>query len=844
MPVRFRTLFVSLERQCLLPLHSRNFSTLLLPAMTTASTSTNDHAALSSTESPAATIGGAAGVHVAPLLPPMQLSGHSGAPDTTAGTTYEGVLFGISAETIKWAKDRKDPPMSRHDTNKSSESALWCGFQGADGGGSGLRRLPAAHAKAGRALSLRAPLIKEAVDPVTASIIVGGAQSPSEMFDRHFESVAMRTCDSNWSIMRKYDSTSIMAQVSAALNVAMKLAELAAEHQSSCTRAMERPVDDLIEARGRIQAMEEATLGGEDWKPILPLLKPVAVAPAACSGSPCNNYNSWRVCITNLSPLSCRAVTSASRPRRYLSGIASSASVLWFRGRIPHRSRFLTSAHDVGCLRSLVEGSYPPPLALSHVRVRVDARSRRTGWALPLPAQLRADVLDVNFQTLRLEPLSVALSEVVTSGIASRASVLVQGSNPPPFALSHVRVRVDARSRRTGWALPRPPQPRADVLDSNLRFSLPGRIPHVRASSRPRIASSASVLWFRGRISHRSRFLTSAADVLDLNFPDALSAAPADPLSITELPMHGVGRASLEPVAAGSKEDVPFVPSMPAPGPSPAPETSARMRIMAREVDSFHDAMYKIVPPLDAPAFKANIKALEKVAHVAPYLAAIPKQIRKGFDFGIKDPPSERHIAKNAPLTEEQQLVMDGEMERMLDLGYIAGPYDKDELEAAVGPFRTNPISCVPTSVAPGMPPKWRQIEKLSYPKTLGGRVGHWALRHCIANGERKAVSRARRLDRSFSTSFEALLIPSKLALASDACMHGLGIAINGYSAYFALPEGDGSATASTLGVYHECGGVGGRGAGRGSVTNVTINISFSNVTTPGLCLDGEKGIR
>ncbi|SGY89527.1 BQ5605_C035g11460 [Microbotryum silenes-dioicae] len=112
MPVRFRTLFVSLERQCLLPLHSRNFSTLLLPAMTTASTSTNDHAALSSTESPAATIGGAAGVHVAPLLPPMQLSGHSGAPDTTAGTTYEGVLFGISAETIKWAKDRKDPPMS------------------------------------------------------------------------------------------------------------------------------------------------------------------------------------------------------------------------------------------------------------------------------------------------------------------------------------------------------------------------------------------------------------------------------------------------------------------------------------------------------------------------------------------------------------------------------------------------------------------------------------------------------------------------------------------------------------------------------------------------------------
>ncbi|SCZ94228.1 BZ3500_MvSof-1268-A1-R1_Chr12-2g03768 [Microbotryum saponariae] len=111
--------------------------------------------------------------------------------------------------------------------------------------------------------------------------------------------------------------------------------------------------------------------------------------------------------------------------------------------------------------------------------------------------------------------------------------------------------------------------------------------------------------------------------------------------------------------------------------------------------------MYKIVTPLDAGAFEANIKVLAKVAHVAPYLAAIPKQIREGSDFGIKDPPSERHIAKNAPLTEEQQLVMDGEMERMLDLGYIAG---------AVQPGRAR-------GRAPGMPPKWKQIENMSYPK-------------------------------------------------------------------------------------------------------------------------------
>ncbi|SGY55894.1 BQ5605_C006g04089 [Microbotryum silenes-dioicae] len=52
--------------------------------MTTASTSTNDHAAPSPTESPAVTIGGAAGV--APQFPPMQLSG---ALDTTPCITYD-----------------------------------------------------------------------------------------------------------------------------------------------------------------------------------------------------------------------------------------------------------------------------------------------------------------------------------------------------------------------------------------------------------------------------------------------------------------------------------------------------------------------------------------------------------------------------------------------------------------------------------------------------------------------------------------------------------------------------------------------------------------------------------
>ncbi|SCZ87406.1 BZ3500_MvSof-1268-A1-R1_Chr2-2g04872 [Microbotryum saponariae] len=273
MPVRFCTLFVSLERQCSLPLHSRNFSTLSVPAMTTASTSTNDHAA------------------TAPQLPPMQLSG---ALDTTACTTYDGALF------------------------RCREAGLV--FDGC---------LPRTHIGRTRAVPMCSLSM---VAPMTASTIVRGAQLPSEMFDRHSESVAMRTCDSNWYIMRKYDLMVLdhgsRAHVSAALNVPSKWAELAAEQQASWARAMERPVDDLIQARGRIQAMEAATLGDEDWKPILPLLKPVVV-----------RLQRWRVCITILSLFSCRAVTSASCPR-----IASRASVLWFRGRIPRRSRLLTSA--------------------------------------------------------------------------------------------------------------------------------------------------------------------------------------------------------------------------------------------------------------------------------------------------------------------------------------------------------------------------------------------------------------------------------------------------------------------------------------------------------------------
>ncbi|SCZ98291.1 BZ3500_MvSof-1268-A1-R1_Chr3-2g06275 [Microbotryum saponariae] len=201
MPVRFCTLFVSLERQCSLPLHSRNFSTLSVPAMTTASTSTNDHAA------------------TAPQLPPMQLSG---ALDTTACTTYDGALF------------------------RCREAGLV--FDGC---------LPRMHIGRTRAVPMCSLSM---VASMTASTIVRGAQLPSEMFDRHSESVAMRTCDSNWYIMRKYD-----LMVRSLWWSGFKVSKI------------KRPVDDLIQARGRIQAMEAATLGDEDWKPILPLLKPVVV---------------------------------------------------------------------------------------------------------------------------------------------------------------------------------------------------------------------------------------------------------------------------------------------------------------------------------------------------------------------------------------------------------------------------------------------------------------------------------------------------------------------------------------------------------------------------------------
>ncbi|SCZ93904.1 BZ3500_MvSof-1268-A1-R1_Chr6-3g08971 [Microbotryum saponariae] len=350
MPVRFCTLFVSLERQCSLPLHSRNFSTLSVPAMTTASTSTNDHAA------------------TAPQLPPMQLSG---ALDTTACTTYDGAFLNY---------------------------------------GVGLNA------------RLEAGLVFDAVAPMTASTIVRGAQLPSEMFDRHSESVAMRTCDSNWYIMRKYD---LMA------------------------RAMERPVDDLTQARGRIQAMEAATLGDEDWKPILPLLKPVVV-----------RLQRWRVCITILSLFSCRAVTSASCPR-----IASRASVLWFRGRIPRRSRLLTSAPANRCSGGLRASPNCPSTGWAGLHSNPSFSTPSPILAPGSPRIWPSPHGKYSFPE-RFEPLLRPFVRSLPLGhrVACLRS-LVQGSNPPPFALPHVRVRVDARSRRTCWVLPLPAQPRADVLD-------------------------------------------------------------------------------------------------------------------------------------------------------------------------------------------------------------------------------------------------------------------------------------------------------------------------------------------------------------------------------------------
>ncbi|SCZ96469.1 BZ3500_MvSof-1268-A1-R1_Chr8-2g10213 [Microbotryum saponariae] len=129
----------------------------------------------------------------------MQLSG---ALDTTTCTTYDGAFFGISAEMINL--DYGLGFKARMEAGLVWSALVWSGlpwsglvFDGC------LPRTQWQDAHYSYVL-----LIKEAVDPMTASInIVGCAQSPSEMFDRHFESVAIRTCNSNWYIMRKYDLT-------------------------------------------------------------------------------------------------------------------------------------------------------------------------------------------------------------------------------------------------------------------------------------------------------------------------------------------------------------------------------------------------------------------------------------------------------------------------------------------------------------------------------------------------------------------------------------------------------------------------------------------------------------
>ncbi|SGY55901.1 BQ5605_C006g04090 [Microbotryum silenes-dioicae] len=120
---------------------------------------------------------------------------------------------------------------------------------------------------------------------------------------------------------------------------------------------MEHPVDDLTEAHGRIQAMEEATLGAKDWKPILPLLKPVVVAPAL-------------VVVTSVVPLG--AVPRAAACTNYnMKGCIQSCvcehAYSFCKGQ---HEAYIHVGHRVECLRCLVQGSNPPPFALPHGRTR------------------------------------------------------------------------------------------------------------------------------------------------------------------------------------------------------------------------------------------------------------------------------------------------------------------------------------------------------------------------------------------------------------------------------------------------------------------------------------------
>ncbi|KAK4698553.1 hypothetical protein P7C70_g7719, partial [Phenoliferia sp. Uapishka_3] len=156
--------------------------------------------------------------------------------------------------------------------------------------------------------------------------------------------------------------------------------------------------------------------------------------------------------------------------------------------------------------------------------------------------------------------------------------------------------------------------------------------------------------------------------------------------------------------------------------PNPLPTTPS---------ESAFQALNNIYTSLDATAFSAGIDRLlpkghKLTAEQEERWRRVPTMITEGSTLGIQSVVSIRSIPPNAPMTAEQEKVIDDKFGGDLAKRQLSGPYTIEALEAAAGtPIRTAPMGVVPKGVHIPPPPvkKWPIIENLSAPRKPRGEI-------------------------------------------------------------------------------------------------------------------------
>ena len=189
----------------------------------------------------------------------------------------------------------------------------------------------------------------------------------------------------------------------------------------------------------------------------------------------------------------------------------------------------------------------------------------------------------------------------------------------------------------------------------------------------------------------------------------ALSPLPTTPL----LPIQN----SLTPTT----EETSFPPS---PTSSPSPTTTLSPLLIPTDQEWLSTLppakdplweLYDVVSNLKADGFAYFIPRLPNFEE-SPFLT-IPRDIKEGFDLGIRSRIEEIFIPENYEMPPAAILGIDRNIRRDLERGRLAGPYDPHFLYQEIGvPFRSNPIGAVEKDTPPGEPQKYRDINDLSFP--------------------------------------------------------------------------------------------------------------------------------